>query len=233
MDSENKIHANEVIAKLKDDGDFDRLRLKIVRQLKDNEDLRNSIIEMVKQSAPLNRSGAVNLKPRQLSDAIHEEVGDKVMNQISSVVWEIIGSENGMRNEITETVQSVYKKLSNPQAREECQSSNPFGQTPAEVEGHCNGETDDALSDNEPKEPPGFSLSNHHRKSEEKDKIHQIVPHETGPSGKQKEGPNVTQDLVELIDVDHILPCGFTAVKKQEQPSHCSEEDPDVPPGFG
>ena len=30
------MNAEEVISKLKDDGDFDRLRLKIVRQLKQN-----------------------------------------------------------------------------------------------------------------------------------------------------------------------------------------------------
>jgi len=29
----------------------------------------------VKQSVALNRAGAENMKPRQLSDAIHEEVG--------------------------------------------------------------------------------------------------------------------------------------------------------------
>lgn len=33
---EEKMNAEEVISKLKDDGDFDRLRLKIVRQLKQN-----------------------------------------------------------------------------------------------------------------------------------------------------------------------------------------------------
>lgn len=36
MGSNHKITAEEVISKLKDDGDFDRLRLKIVRQLKQN-----------------------------------------------------------------------------------------------------------------------------------------------------------------------------------------------------
>ncbi|MBA0563848.1 hypothetical protein Golob_008810, partial [Gossypium lobatum] len=37
MGEENKkIRKEEVIAKLKDDGDFDKLRLKIIRKLKDN-----------------------------------------------------------------------------------------------------------------------------------------------------------------------------------------------------
>lgn len=39
------------------------------------EELRNNIISAVKQSAALNRAGAENMKPRQLSDAIYEEVG--------------------------------------------------------------------------------------------------------------------------------------------------------------
>lgn len=38
------------------------------------EELRSSIISVVKQSAALNRPGAENLKPRQLSDAIFEEI---------------------------------------------------------------------------------------------------------------------------------------------------------------
>lgn len=36
METTPKIGKDEVIAKLKDDGDFDKLRLKIIRKLKDN-----------------------------------------------------------------------------------------------------------------------------------------------------------------------------------------------------
>lgn len=36
MENSPKIEKDEVIAKLKDDGDFDKLRLKIIRKLKDN-----------------------------------------------------------------------------------------------------------------------------------------------------------------------------------------------------
>ncbi|KAK8549723.1 hypothetical protein V6N13_073502 [Hibiscus sabdariffa] len=57
MGEENKrISKEEEIAKIKDDGDFDKLRLKIIRKLKDSEELRNGIIAAVKQSAALNRS---------------------------------------------------------------------------------------------------------------------------------------------------------------------------------
>ncbi|KAL5991383.1 hypothetical protein ACLOJK_012291 [Asimina triloba] len=38
-DREMKITADEVIAKFKDDGDFDTLRLKIIRKLKENVSL--------------------------------------------------------------------------------------------------------------------------------------------------------------------------------------------------
>jgi len=37
--------------------------------------LRQHIISIVKQSEALNRAGAENMKPRQLSDVIYEEVG--------------------------------------------------------------------------------------------------------------------------------------------------------------
>ena len=38
------------------------------------EELRNSIIAMVKQSEALNRAGNENLKPRQFCDAIYKEI---------------------------------------------------------------------------------------------------------------------------------------------------------------
>lgn len=38
------------------------------------EELRSSIVSAVKQSAVLNTPGFENLKPRQLSDAIHQEI---------------------------------------------------------------------------------------------------------------------------------------------------------------
>ncbi|KAB1993624.1 hypothetical protein ES319_D13G043600v1 [Gossypium barbadense] len=86
--------------------DFDKLRLKIILKLKDNVQLRNNIISTVKQSAALNRLGSENMKVRQLSNAIHDEVGNKVMGQISDSLWEIIRSEGSTRTEITEIVVS-------------------------------------------------------------------------------------------------------------------------------
>uniref|UniRef100_A0A1J3FB56 BOD1/SHG1 domain-containing protein n=1 Tax=Noccaea caerulescens TaxID=107243 RepID=A0A1J3FB56_NOCCA len=109
-----KISKEEVVEKLKDDGDFDRLRLKIIRRLKENEELRNNLISVVKESTALKRHGAQNMKTRQLSDAIFQQVGSKMLSQLSDGLWGIIRSEDGMKNEIRETVQSVYDTLSNP-----------------------------------------------------------------------------------------------------------------------
>ncbi|KAL9305908.1 hypothetical protein AtEden1_Chr1g0013481 [Arabidopsis thaliana] len=114
MGMARKISKEEVVEKLKDDGDFDRLRLKIIRRLKENEALRNNMISVVKESTSLKRHGAQNMKTRQLSDAIFEEVGSKMLSQLSDGLWGIIRSEDGMKNEIRETVQSVYATLSNP-----------------------------------------------------------------------------------------------------------------------
>ncbi|KAK9927379.1 hypothetical protein M0R45_024564 [Rubus argutus] len=106
----HKVSKEEVIAKLKDDGDFDRLRRKIIQKLKKQrpvseeklldlqEELRENIISIVKQSEALNRPGAENMKPRQLSDDIYQEVGGKVMSQISDGLWGIIrSSDDGMK----------------------------------------------------------------------------------------------------------------------------------------
>ncbi|CAN6580772.1 hypothetical protein ACFX2I_032132 [Malus domestica] len=61
--------------RLKDVGDFDRLRRSIIQKLKNNEELREVITFIVKQSAALNLEGAENVKPRHLSEGIYLEVG--------------------------------------------------------------------------------------------------------------------------------------------------------------
>ncbi|KAF2617271.1 hypothetical protein F2Q68_00042459 [Brassica cretica] len=114
MAPRRKISKEEVIEKLKDDGDFDSLRLQIIRRLKDNEELRNKMISVVKESRALNGPDAQTMKTRQLSDAIFQEVGSKMLSQLSDGLWGIIRSEDGMKKEIRETVQSVYTSLSNP-----------------------------------------------------------------------------------------------------------------------
>ncbi|KAI3727556.1 hypothetical protein L6452_16172 [Arctium lappa] len=226
-----KISCDDVISKLKDDGDFDRLRLKIIRKLKENEELRNSIVSIVKQSVALNRPGAENMKPRQLSDAIHQEVGGKVNEQISDGLWEIIRSPDGMKSEITETVKSVYDKLSRPKQDENGESS---GHVPKRIrkehDGHRSnlGSTDEAdgLSDNEPKEPPGFSQTVTHQID--------IGLQQTKPEGNillvmEEEGKEKPEKPLEN---DGSSPPGFNQ-QKEEGDDDGSDEDLDAPPGFG
>lgn len=219
-----KISCDDVISKLKDDGDFDRLRLKIIRKLKENEELRNSIVSIVKQSVALNRPGAENMKPRQLSDAIHQEVGGKVNEQISDGLWEIIRSPDGMKSEITETVKSVYDKLSRPKQDENGESSgHDPKRTRKEHDGHkSNLGSTDGLSDNEPKEPPGFSQTDTHQID--------IRLQPTKPEGNvllvvEEEGKEKPEKPLEN---DGSSPPGFNQQKEEG-----GDDELDAPPGFG
>ncbi|KAL8053730.1 hypothetical protein ABFX02_05G092600 [Erythranthe guttata] len=219
--SSGSVRADDVISKLKDDGDFDRLRIKIVRKLKENEELRGNIMSMVKQSAALNRTGAENMKPRQLSDAIHQEIGDKLMSQISDGVWDIIRCADGMKAEITETVQSVYDKLANPHGKENGESSSHKGSLSAPNELDNNGdatgaiETDATPLDGEPNVPPGFGSTGVHRRNKN---------HQTNQ-------PNNNGQAIDNSGYD--APPGFSSALKRKHRGDASDEDPDVPPGFG
>lgn len=231
-----KIDADEVISKLKDDGDFDKLRLKIIRKLKENEDLRNSIISMVKQSAALNCPGVESMKPWQLSDAIHQEVGDKVMSQVSDSLWEIIRSSDGMKSEITETVRSVYNKLLNPRGNEERGSSSLNSLVPVQKQAdNITSQTASpdevvGMSDNEPEEPPGFSLLNKNNHMEQpKEELQLPMPHHRRPVQEQSKESNHTDDEMD----EDSGPPGFCPGGESKQPCGGSDDDPDVPPGFG
>ncbi|XP_028787849.1 uncharacterized protein LOC114743807 [Neltuma alba] len=230
----------DVIAKLKDDGDFDRLRLKIVRKLKDNEELREHIISIVRQSAVLNRDGAETMKPRQLSDAIYEEVGDKVMSQISNSLWQIIRSDDdGMKSEITETVQSVYDKLVNPKGEDEVQLSPSDALSfQTQVELAPVAEMHDTSHEKEPNEPPGFTLShnhlnNHHddqNRGKEQTNVNTGVE---GSNAEQEEEHHPSHEMHDAEDACDDGPPGFSVEAEHIPSSDCGDEDPDVPPGFG
>ncbi|XP_027336268.1 uncharacterized protein LOC113850100 [Abrus precatorius] len=232
-ESEVVVGKEEVIAKLKDDGDFDRLRLKIVRKLKDNGELRQHITSIVKQSVALNRAGAENMKPRQLSDAIYEEVGDKVMSQISDSLWQIIRSSDGMKSEIMETVQSVYDKLANPKGKDEVPTSD-MKPILRQGETASNTEVDDNLHENEPTEPPGFTLLPNHLNNnnhEDQDKG-KVQVQKQGLTAEGNEDSHPSQDTLE-DDINSNAPPGFSMNVEPNPSSYCSDEDPDVPPGFG
>ncbi|GAU48197.1 hypothetical protein TSUD_185340 [Trifolium subterraneum] len=226
----------DVIAKLKDDGDFDRLRLKIIRKIKDNEELRQHITSIVKQSEVLNRAGSENMKPRQLSDVIYEEVGENVMSHISDSLWQIIRSDDGMKGEITETVQSVYDKLANPKRKYEVLLSTSHTM-PVQSKGETASatENDDTLHENEPEEPPGFTLlpnhlNNNNRGDQDKGKA-QV--HMQGSTAECKEDSHLSQDSLGKDDHNNAPP-GFSKDAEHNPLADCSDdEDPDLPPGFG
>lgn len=225
------------MCKLKDDGDFDRLRLKIIRQLKENEELCNNIIAIVKQSSALTRPGAENMKPRQLSDAIQEEVGEKLMNQISDSLWGIIRSPNGMKKEITKAVESVYNALSNPGMNESeaSPSMNDMALVQKQEESTKTQESPHEVEDISDSEPPGFSLSNPNKscqlKQPKEEPDWDMTYNTMSFEGHGKE----PQQLKEVTkpDAKERDPPGFCMMGIFEHPIDIVDDDPDVPPGFG
>ncbi|CAN4077355.1 unnamed protein product [Withania somnifera] len=247
MENGKRIRAEDVICKLKDDGDFDKLRLKIIRKLKENEELRKSIIATVKESVALNRPGVERMKPRQLSDAIYQEVGDKVMGKISDDLWNTIRTGDGIQTEITQTVQSVYNKLLNPQLNEAGESASHSNLQPAQNGVESNGHI--AVSDSgidatlcidaEPCEPPGFARlgsnqnSKSHHKESPKKELGLPAPADGKPSETySKSDTNCSLDLVPG-NVDVGAPPGFAIGTKEKNTDDVNDEDPEVPPGFG
>lgn len=221
--SNRQITKDEVLAKLKDDGDFDRLRLKIIRKLKDDEQLRENLSSIVRQSAALNRLGAENMKPRQLSDAIYQEVGDKLTGHISDGLWGIIRDGDGMSSEISETVQSVYSRLMNAKGISSMVPVRKEDGDKDSVHSQAN-EVDHKMSDgNEPKEQSGFRVS-HNDPKKETEESQLSFRHEKIPVEEQEEGPTtllqVNQEL-SVVDMEN------------KQDGDCSDDDPDLPPGFG
>ncbi|KAG9141735.1 hypothetical protein Leryth_018115 [Lithospermum erythrorhizon] len=236
MENCGKISSDDVISKIKDEGHFDKLRLNIIRKLKDNEELRMSIISTVKQSAVLNRPGAENMKPRQLSDAIHGEVGEKVMSQISDHLWGIIQSGDGMKTEITETVQSIYSQLLNPKGSENGESylnsdrildqkglgTNVSAVTPAPaIDGtHSNYESDG---------PPAFAPS---ELCVEQPKQQKRMPSPNDVKAQDDYTVEVHR-TTDVLDTKNVELNSLPLVSESMQPYDHSDEDLDVPPGFG
>lgn len=163
------------------------------------------------------------------------------MDQISDGLWEIIKSADGMNGEITETVQSVYNKLLKPNGYQNGESSRSTAM-PVRNGSDNNGsimalasETDDTMFDGEPNEPPGFSQSDLHCKDyheEQPKEVDPPMPHAL-PKEEQKKELHHVEDVVEPDALDPGSPPGFSASMEHKQPCDGSDEDPDVPPGFG
>ncbi|TMW84946.1 hypothetical protein EJD97_024084 [Solanum chilense] len=101
---------------LMNDGTIDSMRLKIITQLKANEELKNTTIKMVEQSRVLNTPGAERQTKRELFDALRQELETSVLEKASKSVWELILDNKGIGKEISETVEQVFCRLSGREA---------------------------------------------------------------------------------------------------------------------
>ncbi|KAK8275135.1 hypothetical protein V6Z11_D10G118700 [Gossypium hirsutum] len=70
MGSSSVVTPEDVLESLMNDGTIDTLRLKIINQLKANEELKNTTIKMAEQSKVLNTSGVEKQTKRELFDAL-------------------------------------------------------------------------------------------------------------------------------------------------------------------
>lgn len=156
-------------------------------------------------------------------------------------MWEIIRSDDG-KSEITKTVESVYNKSVNPQGSEGNSGSPNALALLQNGTGNITfhnapiSEVNDPMPDNELNEPPGFSMSGTHQNNscgEQKEDQLRPIPSERGSTVEHKEESNNPHVALEPHDVDHGVPPGFSGVLENIQACDGSDEDPDVPPGFG
>ncbi|KNA18811.1 hypothetical protein SOVF_067290 [Spinacia oleracea] len=112
MESSSVISPDDVLESLMNDGTIDALRLKIINQLKANEELKKTTITMVEQSKVLNTSGAEKQTKRELFDSLRQELEVPVLEKASKSVWDLILDENALGKEISETVERVFCRLS-------------------------------------------------------------------------------------------------------------------------
>ncbi|XP_062116014.1 uncharacterized protein LOC133830115 [Humulus lupulus] len=112
MASSSLITPEDVLEMLMNDGTIDSLRLKIINQLKANEELKNTTIKMAEQSKVLNTPGAEKQTKRELFDALRQELETPVLEKASKSVWDLILDNNGLGKEISETVERVFCRLS-------------------------------------------------------------------------------------------------------------------------
>ncbi|CAK9225282.1 unnamed protein product [Sphagnum troendelagicum] len=103
---------DQVLKSLMNDGHFDDLRVKILNQLKQNEEIRKYTSMLVEQSKVLNTPGAESKNRRELFEALRRELEGPVLERASKAAWELILSKEGVGKEITEKVDAVYTRLS-------------------------------------------------------------------------------------------------------------------------
>ncbi|KAH9611293.1 hypothetical protein KSS87_023655 [Heliosperma pusillum] len=106
------ISPEDVLESLMNDGTIDALRLKIINQLKANEELKKTTVTMVEQSKVLNTPGAEKQTKRELFDALRQELEAPALEKASKSVWDLILDDSGLGKEISEMVEKVFCRLS-------------------------------------------------------------------------------------------------------------------------
>ncbi|KAF3336274.1 hypothetical protein FCM35_KLT18860 [Carex littledalei] len=109
---EHVVAPEDVLESLMNDGTVDAIRMKVISQLKANEDMKRDTMAMVEQSKTLNTPGAEKQSKRDLFDALRKELETPVLEKASKAVWEIISGSDGLGKEITDTVERVFFRLS-------------------------------------------------------------------------------------------------------------------------
>lgn len=162
---------------------------------------------------------------------------DKLMSQISDGLWNIIRSADGMQSEIKETVLSVYDNLSNPKGKDNGESSSRKNSSPV----HSKLEIGDAtgtlaaggsLLEEELNEPPGFGPIERQNKTSHINNIGRPNQRKRKPIEENK-GDKQLEYLAGPENFDYGAPPGFSSAVEHKHSTDASDEDPDVPPGFG
>ncbi|KAL4186927.1 hypothetical protein AMTRI_Chr09g16290 [Amborella trichopoda] len=225
------VSLEELISMLKDDGDFDRLRHKIIQTLKTNESLKNNIASAVRESSVLNSEGSENMKPRQLFDTIYQEIKNQAMDQISHAVWEAMRFPDGMGKEISETVEGVFGKLVEQKTKLPKDMSVPSNKQEPKISPAIITSASESVTVpcnyNEPKETLGFSQPD--------DLCNKLGGNSQEPEPESESEPRGRPNEMQLIDSEQSESPGFLrfADQNQQQIDGDHDMDPDVPPGFG
>lgn len=106
------VSPEQVLKTLMNDGHFDSLRIKILNQLKQSEEIKNYTSTLVAGSKVLNTPGAENRSRRELFEALRKELEEPVLEKASVAAWGIILDKEGVGKEIVEKVDAVYARLS-------------------------------------------------------------------------------------------------------------------------
>lgn len=190
------------------------------------EELRNNIVNQVKQSEIINQYVSEDMKPRQLSDAIFQELGRKIMGQISDEIWQVIRSNDCIKDDIRATVESVFNKMTGgePQGK----GANPSPAQENLIVGMEANVTNalisnpiikaNMLNSNEINDPSGIASSGH---PVDENKNFELMEHEQRPCLLLQNSP---KSFVQC----KVLTSGVLS----SQVGGEADDESDLPPGF-